>query len=768
MTQISTKHRDRRSWNWGLTIKLTVALLAVGVLSFHLRDLSVNLTIPVLDDEAQYVGAARDFLESGTFAETTHHLSLPHFLPLGYPALIVATAWLTGFSPHMAALAVNLIAGTILPLAVLLLVWRMGGGWLGAVMAGVLAALNWELVLLSGRAMTDTVYMVLVLVTAWVLWESLAERWRDRLIWIGLLLGLLFGGLYQVRVSALCLLPAIILLYLGFQWRLRLWSWPLLLKALSLFLLIGMGVIALTSYRLYRLNGFYALSPQIAGNMSIGDFMSGRGDQLMRLDPSGRSIVRRIQQRQGTDLLGPWLRDPLGELHDVRTNLETNLALLWQASWKGLKGWRWWLPIILLLLLATLWRYRAGKGRPAPAPRLARALVVLVVFTASHILLYSMGVHWKRYMVQQVPLLLVMLGLLWGRTFSKILAEQFVGPKLNLKLDGGWRRLTLRGEFGLTIGWPGTCLLALLLGIPLLMATSMFEYTWPELIQRDRVSDSARYNCWAQGKAIASLSQGMSSPRIICDNWSIPYYAHGEGVEIPFTESDPQRLLAYLRFHKVRFVSVMPFNAFADRFFGVPLAMLMQALSRLPEAPVEAVYPPGNRAGNWPFYRINRQLALKVVQRRKRFPRGEHLNLASGRRYLLFARFRSSSKAVRRFRIHGGVPGNQRRRPLPRQRVLTLPPEPIFCLSARGVSRRPLAASLASSPLELPNQTMAGGDSPLASGEALPDHTVWYYQYAAFDTGELASPRLSLCPDPLPAPLQGLDSITLYQLVTAE
>ncbi len=741
---------------------LALLLLLVGLLSFKVRDLALNMTFPLGNDEAQYVGAARDYLEEGSFKENTHRLTLPHFVPLGYPALVALAARATGFPLPRAAMAVNLVAGTLLPMLLCLVVWRMGGGWPGSLVAGALAAINWWLVLLSAQAMTDTLYMLLVLMMCWLVWESLQERWRGRLVALCAALGLLFGAAYQVRVSALALLPAIPLLYLGYQWRRRWWSRHTLVWALGMFLGLAVLVIGLTSYRLYRLNGYFSISPQIAGNLSIGEFLSGNGHELMRLDSTGRFIVRRIQQRQGADVLGSILGNPGAWLKRFANNLARNTTYLWEGLWPGVKG----VNCLFLLLLFTIMilalflpqgLYNAVLSYlilqdPSMPPRktlnvsarefslspFRDVMVVTAVFALAHILFYSAGVYWRRYMIQQVPLLLVMMSVPAGKAIARLAG----GVQLLQKSRG-----TLVVRFQL---------------VPLLMLAALstslgvggwsnYNATWSQVVARDKPQPPSLSQ--AHGRMIASLSKGGTHPRIVCDNWAVPYYARGLGVEISYLESDPQRLLTYLRYHRVEYVSANLINGFADTwYFGVPLVTLMDALSRIPHAPV-TVLSPRPSSPDRPLYHILRPIRLQRVGRLAQLP-PQGLPLAPGRRYLVFAVFPSSQERIKRFLL--GYYKTEYGPGVRETLALAWKGTDLFQV-ADGGGRHELPGTLVAEPLEL---------SYLAAGHSR-DDKVRYYQYVAFSTEGMATPRLLPSPAPLPPVLEDRGPVTIYEIVPA-
>jgi 4-amino-4-deoxy-L-arabinose transferase-like glycosyltransferase len=753
--------------NWGLWFRLSLACVAVLFLSFHLRDMAVNLAIPLDSDEAQYVGAARDYLETGRFLESTHNQSIPYFMPLGYPALIVLTAKLLHFEPHKAALTVNLVLGTLLPVLVLLFTWRLTESSTAALLAGVWAAVNWPQAELSAQAMTDVSYIVVFLLIAWLLWEYFWGM-KGRLFWLFcLLLGFLFAAMYMIRVSAIYMLGAVPLVCLWVNWRRRQMPWRGMLVGLALFLALGLAVVLGNSLRWQQLNGYFTLSPQVAGNISIGNYESKGEYDLFRVHESGNTTVRRYQQRHGQTVAGE-LKNPLPRLSIMAENVIINLEFIWFGLWgwkvdTGLAGLAWALLALAMAVLGQRKRTQPGAEaapiRPYPQKdRLWLAVSILGGLMLVHLLTYSVAVHFRRYMIQvaSMGIILVSVGVHWlvwrvyqrhypGRDGDSFImlglpAGEFVPKPFMLESGEGKGRSSFtvkRVPPIVTWGW--MLLMAAVLGVCVLI-WMQGDHSWLSANNRDhygvdrqkRIGDYEDVPLVAQ--TMAQRAKKVNQPvRVAADSWSLAYYSHGTGFPVPYTEDRPEMLWRYLRSNRVNFVYGSNSIDFGSQVTGVPLYFILDVL-----APLDQPWVVRHREG--PHYQLSGYPQPKAVGKLEALG-GAALVLEPDRLYLL----------------HASFTGKGSRGKIVSDRIL-------FELQTGDGRRRELVGDLCPGPDLVPQNLPMPLGNLLTSRKAPSQRQIAWHLYLAVDTRGLSQPRLNPLPQGLASPLKAFQGAVLYEL----
>ncbi len=552
--------------------------LTIAAMGMFLRLTALNPAIPFVHDEAQYVGVARDFLLHHRFDETTHSRSWYVFLPLGYPAMVVAMVEATGWDLAKAALAVNLGAGVALLLALYFLVLRITGSPLAAAVAQLLAATNTQMVEISVQAMTDSSYALLFVIMAWLLFELL---WRgtNGFPWRLAALTTCFAAMFFVRISALPLLalvPAVMLL--------ANWIWPRLpwrrcLRGALVFVLLGLVPVALHAWRLYQYNGFFSISPQLAGNLAQGDLLVFGKTDKYRLDEQGRNFSQRPRLRDSSGLLTQWLKNPADRTSSLINNLRFNLRDTWHYLFNGV-DWLRWAGLILLVLSPLPWLWARWRGMPPPGDeagitsRIKLGLFILSLLWAGHVLAYSLFLFDKRYMSQAFPILIAALATLgclamWrGRTLG------WGGRRPSLLLGVlGKERLLATGRVAI---------------LPLLLAGLVFYSYVPPAWRYAQARQNIRLDrkdvfsiMMPLGRRIQELARRRGTvPRVAATYMGVPYYSQGFGYVVPALEDRPDRLLKYLRHNRINFVAPSQVRGFGKIRLGVPLYYLMDALAR--------------------------------------------------------------------------------------------------------------------------------------------------------------------------------------------
>ena len=154
-------------------------------------------------DAEAYVHTAEMLLETGRYPDNAE--SLPVFRAPGYPIFLAVS---TFGHPRSAAGGVlgNVVLGAVAVLLAARLAERVVGGWRAGAVAGILAAIDPSLVLLSTDVQSECLTIVLLLLFAQrLLAAGTGGRSRDALY-----AGLLLGAAALVRPSCLALAPLLL------------------------------------------------------------------------------------------------------------------------------------------------------------------------------------------------------------------------------------------------------------------------------------------------------------------------------------------------------------------------------------------------------------------------------------------------------------------------------------------------------------------------------------------------------------------------------
>lgn len=209
---------------------LTLGLLAVG--GIWLLAYSTPEGLGINDDSIAYIAGARSILDGKGYREAWLASNGPvtHFPP-GFPAVLALIGLLTDLDPVRGARALN---GLLFGLNIALtgwIGWRMTRSRIAGVLAATLTLLNSSLLYIHTRAMSEPLYVFLMLLS-FLLLDYYFERSKNYYL---VAIGFVLGWAYLTRYAALSLLATMIaiLLIMHGNWRERLKSVAIL--ALSAF-----------------------------------------------------------------------------------------------------------------------------------------------------------------------------------------------------------------------------------------------------------------------------------------------------------------------------------------------------------------------------------------------------------------------------------------------------------------------------------------------------------------------------------------------------
>ena len=208
---------------------LTLGLLAVG--GIWLLAYSTPEGLGINDDSIAYIAGARSIMAGNGYREAWLASNGPvtHFPP-GFPAVLAFIGFVTDLDPVRGARALN---GLLFGLNIALtgwVGWRMTGSRNAGIIVAALTLLNSSLLYIHTRAMSEPLYIFLMLLS-FILLDYYFERSKNYYL---VALGFVLGWAYLARYAALSLLATVIavLFILHENWRERLRSvTPLALSA---------------------------------------------------------------------------------------------------------------------------------------------------------------------------------------------------------------------------------------------------------------------------------------------------------------------------------------------------------------------------------------------------------------------------------------------------------------------------------------------------------------------------------------------------------
>jgi len=200
---------------------LVIGLLAIGGISLLLYSTPKGLGLN--DDAIAYIAGARSIMSGNGYREAWLASNGPvtHFPP-GFPGVLALIGLITGLDPLRGARALN---GLLFGLNILLtgwVGWRMTRSRIAGILVAVLILLNSSFLYIHTRAMSEPLYIFLMLLSFLLLDYYFASSKNYFLVALGFAL----GWAYLARYAGLSLLATMIaaLLILHENWRERLRS----------------------------------------------------------------------------------------------------------------------------------------------------------------------------------------------------------------------------------------------------------------------------------------------------------------------------------------------------------------------------------------------------------------------------------------------------------------------------------------------------------------------------------------------------------------
>lgn len=198
---------------------LTLGLLAVG--GIWLLAYSTPFGLGLNDDSIAYIAGARSIMAGEGYREAWLASNGPvtHFPP-GFPGLLALIGTITGLDPVRGARALNVLLFGLNVALTGWVGWRMTGSRIAGILGSVLILLSSSLLYIHARAMSEPLYIFLMLLS-FMLLDIFFSRSQKR--WL-VALGIVLGWAYLARYAALSLLATMIavLLILHESWRKRL------------------------------------------------------------------------------------------------------------------------------------------------------------------------------------------------------------------------------------------------------------------------------------------------------------------------------------------------------------------------------------------------------------------------------------------------------------------------------------------------------------------------------------------------------------------
>lgn len=217
---------------------LVIGLLALGGIWLLLYSTPEGLGLN--DDAIAYIAGARSIMNGNGYREAWLASNGPvtHFPP-GFPGVLALIGFVTGLDPLRGARALN---GLLFGFSVVLtgwLGWRMTRSRVAGILVAALALLNSSFLYIHTRAMSEPLYIFLMLLS-FLLLDYYFEHSKGYFL---VSLGFVLGWAYLARYAALSLLATVIavLLILHESWRER-WKSVSILALSALPWIIGWSI----------------------------------------------------------------------------------------------------------------------------------------------------------------------------------------------------------------------------------------------------------------------------------------------------------------------------------------------------------------------------------------------------------------------------------------------------------------------------------------------------------------------------------------------
>jgi 4-amino-4-deoxy-L-arabinose transferase-like glycosyltransferase len=203
-----------------LSLVTVLSLTLLTIAGIWLLYFSTPIGLSLNDDSVAYIAGARSILEGNGYREAWLASNGPvtHFPP-GFPAVLAVIGYITGMDPVRGARALNgLLYGLNIGLTGWL-AWRMTRSHVAGIVSATLVLLNSSLLYIHTRAMSEPLYIFLMLVSFMLLDLYFKQQKNHYLV----LLGIVLGWAYLARYAALSLLATMLalMLVLHGNWRKR-------------------------------------------------------------------------------------------------------------------------------------------------------------------------------------------------------------------------------------------------------------------------------------------------------------------------------------------------------------------------------------------------------------------------------------------------------------------------------------------------------------------------------------------------------------------
>ena len=156
-----------------------------------------------------------------------------------------------------------------------------------------------------------------------------------------------------------------------------------------------MTVVVWNAYRLEKWNGYFSLSPQIAGNVAVGDAIRLGSLDAFAVGEDGKRVRLFSEPLREGGAAAAWLQSPGTRVFQFFENLWSNLRFAVRATLGTLARLPTSVALLLCLMLILGMRNFTSFQLPLLVPSLLFALV--------HLASYSVFMSWRRYAEQAVP-----------------------------------------------------------------------------------------------------------------------------------------------------------------------------------------------------------------------------------------------------------------------------------------------------------------------------------------------------------------------------
>lgn len=547
-------------------------LLCVLLFAVIMRLLVSNPFGDMENDQSQYAGAARDYMELGWLQESMTYKNDTFFMPPAYPYSIYVVMKVTGLNEHMAGVVSSILFGLASIVLLYYIVLMVSGRAMYALVAALMLASNPLHIFYSGMVYTESFFIFCSLFIVFLMvkfFTSNKNLLLSQLIY-PVLMGLVIGLAFWIRAGSLYLIGAVpVTLLLCHLLFLRRSFFKIILPV---FFVVGVGAfgIYLNVKRLHELNGTWTLSPQLGFNVAVGSVVTSFDLNPVRLDEQNRNLIIMKATANDSAILKKWTVDPATSLSELVTSLKLN-TYFFVSSFIGK-------PILaLLFLVALFFGYVLWKNRKRPTLHIIRnsqpyeiAFVCSVLLVILHIGAYSLMMPWARYIHQIVPVGIIAIILLYGMLgvdrdfFNKLVVTSRDLLKAGIAYVNAHRTVFL------------------LLLIPLLSA--FLNAATYNIYVLQNVKGLIRPQTLAQemGEKIVELSAG-TQPQITGLSLNLVYYARGNGIYLPYGEANFEKISKFLQNHQIKFISTDKLLSVGGRgvfVLAVPIYQLFAILNQ--------------------------------------------------------------------------------------------------------------------------------------------------------------------------------------------